>query len=472
MDNDLAFMTALELRRLIATKEVSPVELTRMYLDRIERLDPRLNSYLTVTADQAMDSARDAEKAVTSGEELGPLHGVPVSIKDSDNTKGVRTTQGSLVYKDFVPHTDSIVVERTKRAGAVILGKTNLPENGDLGTTENRLGDHCRNPWDTSRTSGGSSGGAGAALAAGLCSLASGGDGGGSIRIPASFCGVYGIKPTLGRVPLYSGPGAPVTTNVFSQPGPMSRTVRDSAMFLQVLAGHDPRHPPSLRQEPADYLAATDKSVSGLSIGWSPDFGYAAVEPRVVETCARAARVFEDMGCFVEESDLALDSPFDAFWTLYTTVSYARSGRMLEDHTDELTWYGREVLENGARTTGAETFSALGGLDVVKAQFAEQLQRYDLLLSPTMATSAFNVGEHPKEIAGREVHPFWGFLPFTFPVNMAGLPAASVPCGFDADGLPIGLHIIGQMGDEATVLAASAAFEEARPWADRRPPVS
>ena len=472
MDNELALAPALELRRLIATKQVSPVELTRLYLDRIDRLDSQLNSYLTVTPDEALVMARAAEDAVVRGDALGPLHGLPTAVKDSDNTKGVRTTQGSLVFKDLVPDEDSIVVERIKKAGAVILGKTNLPENGDLGTTENLLGDHCRNPWNTERTAGGSSGGSGAAVVAGLCSLATGGDGGGSIRIPASFCGVYGIKPTLGRVPLYNGAGAPVTANHFTQPGPMSRTVADSALLLQVMAGHDPRVPSSLREAPSDYIKATEMDVSGLRVAWSSDYGYAAVDSEVVEVSHVAARTFEELGCTLEESDLKLESPFDPFWTLYTTISYARSGRMLEDHSDELTWYGRDVLENGSRVTGAEYASALGEVDVIKAQFADLFESHDLLLSPTMAVPAFPVGEHPKEIDGQEAHRFWGFLPYTFPINMVGYPAASIPCGFSTEGLPIGLHIVGRPGDEATVLAASAAFERSRPWTQHRPPVS
>ena len=472
MDDSLAFTSALELRRLVADKHVSPVELTELYLDRIDRLDPRLNSYLTVTRDEAIRAAKDAEEAVLRGDTLGLLHGVPVSVKDSELTRGVRTTFGSLVFKEYVPDEDSAVVERVKRAGAIILGKTNLPENGDLGSTENRLGDHCRNPWNTERTSGGSSGGASAAVAAGLGPLATGGDGGGSIRIPASFCGVYGIKPTFGRVPLYLGARGPRVTNHFSQPGPMSRTVRDSALMLQVLSGHDPRDPQSLRETPSDYLAAADQDVKGLRMAWSPDFGYAAVDPEVAEVCSEAARAFEELGCTVEESDLTLDSPFDAFWTVYTAVSYTRSGRMLEDHADEMTWYGRDVLENGASVTGAQYARALGELDRIKDRFDDVFAEYDLLLSPTMAVTAFPVGQHPKEINGREVHWFWGFLPFTFPVNMVGGPAASVPCGFSSDGLPIGLHIVGRPGDEDSVIAASAAFERARPWARHVPPVS
>ena len=470
MGEDLAFAPASELRKLIGGKEVSPVELTEMYLRRIDRLDSRLDSYLTVAHDQALSTARSAEEAVMRGDDLGPLHGLPISIKDLEMTKGLRTTSGSLVFEDRVPAEDSAVVERVRRSGAVILGKTNTPEFGYLGTTENRLGGPCRNPWNTERTTGGSSGGAGASAVAGLCALAQGSDGGGSIRIPSSFCGVYGIKPTLGRVPQYAGPG-PLHTNHFSQAGPMTRSVTDAAMLLQVLAGHDPRDASSIRQAAPDFMAALDRDVSGLRIAWSPDYGYAAVDPEVVEVASRAAMAFEDMGCTVESSDISLDSPFDAFWTIFSVVGYARVGVLLEK-ADMLTDYARECLENGASVTGADYAAALGYFDILRQQFADVFDEYDLLLSPTMAVPAFPPGDRPARIAGRDVHPFWGFLPFTYPINMIGHPAASIPAGFSSDGMPIGLHIVGRRGDEETVLAASAAFEKARPWIDVRPPVS
>jgi aspartyl-tRNA(Asn)/glutamyl-tRNA(Gln) amidotransferase subunit A len=471
-DTDLAFASTTELRRLIAEKKVSPVEVTELYLSRIDELDPRLNSYLTLTRDEAMRSAKAAEEAVMRGEFLAPLHGVPISIKDLEITRGIRTTSGSLVFEDRIPDEDSVVVERVRGAGAVILGKTNTPELGLLGATENRLGDHCRNPWNTDRTTGGSSGGAGAAVAAGLCSLATGSDGGGSIRIPASFCGVYGIKPTQGRVPRYSGAAAPTIANQLSQSGPMTRTVRDSALLLQVLAGHDPRDYTSLRDTPPDFVAAADRDIKGLRVAWSPDFGYAAVEPEVVEISSRAAQVFEEMGCSLDGSDLSLDSPFDTFWTLFSANVYAANAHLLDDSADRLTWYALDCLEAGSKVTGADYTRALGKVDRMKAQFVDQFERYDLLLSPTMAVDAFPVGEYPRKIAGREVDPFWGYLPYTFPINMVGYPAASIPCGFSSDGLPVGLHVIGRSGDEATVIAASAAFEQARPWAQERPPVS
>lgn len=471
IDEELAYMPATEMRRLIVDKQVSPVEVTELYLRRIERLDPQLNSFLTVSADEAMRSARVAEQAVVSGESLGLLHGLPVSIKDLEMTRGMRTTGGSLIFKDRVPDEDSIVVERVRNAGAVILGKTNTPEFGLLGRTENRLGGPCRNPWNLARTSGGSSGGAAAAIAAGLCALATGSDGGGSIRIPSSFCGIYGIKPTQGRVPHYSGGAAPVVTNLFSQSGPMTRTVRDSALLLQVLAGPDSRDRGSFRNVPDNYLAAVDRGVKGLRIAWSPDFGYASIDPEVHEVVESAARSFQDLGCLVDEIELKLDAPFDAFWELFCSISSARYPNVLDQHSEELTDYGRETFERGARSTGADFARSLGRVDLLKAQFAEVYERYDLILTPTLAVTAFPHGKPPGEIGGHQVHWFWGYLPHTYPINMIGYPAASIPCGFSAERLPIGLHIVGRKGDEATVIAASAAFEEAQPWIKYRPSV-
>ena len=471
-DSELAFAPATEMRRLIAQKQVSPVEAAEMYLSRIDELDPQLNAYLTVTRDEALRSAKAAEEAVMRGDSLGPLHGVPISIKDLEMSKGIRTTGGSLVYKDRIPDEDSIVVERVRKSGAIILGKTNTPEFGLLGSTENRLGDHCRNPWNTERTTGGSSGGAGASVVAGLCSLATGSDGGGSIRIPSSFCGVYGIKPTQGRVARYSGASAPALPNQFSQSGPMTRTVRDSALLLQVLAGHDPRDASSLRDTPPDFLAAADKGVDGLRIGWSSDFGYAVVDPQVVEVSSRAAHVFDELGCTLEEAVLTLDEPFDAFWSIFCANATVNYGRIFEERADDLTYYVRDCLEYGAKVTGGEYALALGQIDRLKSRIADLFERYDLVLSPTMAVDAFEVGQPPTEIGGKAVDSFWGFTPFTPLINMVGHPAASVPCGFSSDGLPIGLHIIGRKGDEATVIAASAAFEEARSWIQERPPVS
>ncbi len=472
MDSDLAFAPATDIRRMIANREISSAELTEFFFQRIDELNPQLNAYLALCPDQAMADARAADEAVRNGDPLGPLHGVPISVKDLELTKGVTTTMGSAVFRDRVPDIDSVVVERVKAAGAILLGKTNTPEFGQSGTTENLVSEACRNPWNTDYTPGGSSGGAGAALAAGLCTLATGSDGGGSIRIPSSFSGVTGIKPSQGRVPRYGGYGGPAV-NHFSQSGPMSRTVRDTAMLLQVLAGPDSRDANTMTDTPPDYLAALEGGVHGWRIAWSPDFGYAAVDPEVAEITQAAAQVFQQMGAHVEEAAPEVEGdPFPAFATVFGTASYTSYQNLYPERRDDLTHYVRATFDAAATLTAADLSRALAYVDRHKRRFADFFNDYDLLLTPAMAVTAFPIGEHPTRIAGREVNQWWGYLPFTFPINMSGQPAASVPCGFSAAGLPVGLHLVGPAGAEGRVLRAMAAFEDAQPWAGRRPPVS
>ena len=471
MSADLAFMSAVELAQNIREKKISSLEATENFFQRIDQLDSQLNSYLTLCRDQALADARAADEAVQKGSELGPLHGVPISIKDLELTKGVTTTMGSAWFRDRVPDMDSIVVERVKASGAIILGKTNTPEFGLSGTTENKLGEPCRNPWNTERTPGGSSGGAAAALAAGLCSLSMGSDGGGSIRIPASFTGLFGIKPTQGRVPRYGGYGRPAA-NHFSQSGPITRTVADSALLLQVVAGPDSRDVTSIRQPAPDFSAGLADGVTGMRLAWSRDYGFAAVDPEVVQVTERAAKLFAGMGATVEDANLKLDDPFDTFWNIFATASYTSYGHLFDEGRNELTDYGVTSMEHGRTVTGADLSRAIYDVDRLGRQMEEFFDDFDLLISPTLAVPAFPIKQRPSVIGGREVDPFWGFVPFTYLINITGQTAASVPCGYSSDGMPIGLHIIGPKGSEAKVLQASAAFEQAQPWAGKRPGVS
>ena len=466
--DDVVFAPATDLRRLIDSRQLSIVELTESFLGRIEALNPKLNAYLTVTGDEALRAAQLAEKALLDGAAKGPLHGIPISIKDLEVTKGIRSTMGSLVFKEHLPDHDSIVVERVRQSGAIILGKTNTPEFGFFDETDNRLGDHCRNPWDPDRTSGGSSGGAGAAVAGGLCSVATGSDGGGSIRIPASFCGVYGIKPSQGRVPRYGGVGR-AGYNILSQSSPMTRSVRDAALLLNVLSGPDRRDPGCMRQKPPDFLAELDRGVMGLRLAWTPDLGYAAVDPEVVATVSRAAKLFEELGCSVEEPGVAQENQFSVFWDIFSAAGYTSYGHLLDERGEDLAEYTRRTLEHGRKMTAADYSRALSQALYFQASMENLFEGYDLLLTPTTPTPAFPVGEQPSVIGGRVVPPFLGATPFTFPVNIAGQPAASIPCGFSSNGMPIGLQIIGRRGEEGTVLRASAALEVARPWSDARP---
>jgi len=474
--DDLAFQPAHRLRQLIERKEVSPVELTELALARIERLNPSLNAFITVAADPAMHAASEAEKAVTRGDPLGPLHGIPTSIKDLEAVAGVRLTSGSLLHKDDVADSDALCTQRIKAAGAVILGKTNTPEFGASPTTENRLGEPCRNPWNTERTPGGSSGGAAASVAAGITPIAQGSDGGGSVRIPSSFSGIYGIKATQGRVPRrHAGPLSWHPLNN-SSVGPMSRDVRDAAILLRALSGPAPdAEPGTIQAEPPDFEAAVGRPVTGLRIAWSPDFGGAPVEPEIVDICARAARLFEQMGATIEEADYRPDDP-EAVHASFQTFSNVRAyilHRDALDQADLLTDYVRTTYEHGRNTTAEQFFAALADINRFRAYTVDFFNRHDLLTSPTLAVAAFPIGNTPRTIGGRTIAPAdSGFNPFCFPFNATGNPAATIPCGFTADGMPVGLQIVGRHRDEETVIAASAAFEEAQPWAHRHPPVS
>ena len=373
-DERLAYEPATELVKLIAAKQVSPVELAEIFLERIDRLDPQLNSFLLLTRDLALAQARAAEDAVMRGDRLGPLHGLPVPIKDTQMTAGVRTTMGSIVFEERVPERNTAFVERVLNAGATMPGKTNVPEFGMVGTCENSLGVLGRNPWNTDRTPGGSSGGAAAAVAAYLCPVATGSDGGGSLRIPANFCGVYAIKPTQGRVSGYTGLGGPPMPNIFSQAGPLARTVRDAALLLQVMAGFDRRDQASIRQASPDFMAATEREIGGLRIGWSADFGFAPVFPEVVDVTSRAAMVFEDLGCGVEELNMALPEPYDSFGPIQSAGAYHGFGRHIDEYGDRMTEFARFFIEMGARVTTGDYMRAEGRIAELKADVRRRVR--------------------------------------------------------------------------------------------------
>lgn len=469
--SELAFTPAWKLRDMIKSKQVSPVEVTQAFLERIQAQNPKLNAYITVTADEAMAEARAAEQAVARGGATGALLGVPISVKDLIPTKGVRTTYGSAALKDNVPTADAIVVERIKAAGAVILGKTNTSEFGHSLTVENKLGEPAKNPWDVTRTTGGSTGGGAAAVAAGLGPLAIGGDGGGSIRVPSSFNGVVGLKPTRGRVPAVDAfEGFPL----FSELGPLARTVRDVAMLLHVLAGHDKRDPVALRQPAGDYEASLGQGIRGLRVAFSPTLGgFAAAEPVVKTALTDAAKVFGGtLGAHVEEAAPQMEDATAIFGTIFVTDARAAQGHLLEKQAEDLMPYVKSTLEYGATVTATDYSKALRGLERHRAKMADFFERFNLLLIPTTAVPAFAMGQRPRQVDGQKVSGLWGGFPFTMPFNLSGNPAASVPCGFTPEGLPMGLQIIGRHGEEATVLRAAASFEQAKPWADKHPNVA
>ena len=475
--NEICAMDAVSLSALIRTKQLSAVEVTDAVLARIDALDPTLHAFCTLTPELAREAAKQVDKRIMANQPVGPLAGVPWGCKDLICTAGVKTVSGSAAYADFVPDEDDIVVERMRDAGAVMLGKTNVPEFGYSGVGHNSVFPTTRNPWNTDLTSGGSSAGSGAAVASGMGPFTIGSDGGGSVRIPASFCGLYALKPSMGRVPLYPGvkderyPGVS-SWEALEHIGPMSRTVADSALMLSVIAGPDSRDNRSLpREQGFDWLASLKGDLKGLRVAYSPDLGYAKVDKRVRDVVARAVNVFErDLGCIVEEASPGWDNPYDTFWALLAGETDLKGMRAMERRLgDRMTPHLREFLKT--EWTAEQLTDAVMARKAVNNKMWRFMRNYDLLLTPTLAVPPFEVGiQGPTLIDGFDVEPF-EWLHFTYPLNFTGQPAASIPAGWTEDGLPVGLQIIGRHLDDATVLRASACFEAAQPWKDRWPPM-
>jgi len=466
---EICYMSAVEMAEAIKSRKLSPVEVMDAFLSRIERLNPKINAYCTLLAESARTQATEAEKIVMKGEELGPLHGVPFSIKDLTFTKGIRTTFGSRIYENFIPDKDAIVVERLRAAGAIMLGKTNTPEFGFMGVTDNLIFGPTHNPWNLQRHAGGSSGGAAAAVAAGMGPLAQGSDGGGSIRIPSSFCGVFGIKPSFGRVP--RGPGF-LDWMTLSHFGPITRTVRDAALAMEVMAGRDDRDRHSLPGTNLRYLSYLEGDLKGLRVAWSPDLGYAVVDPQVLAANSAAVSIFETLGCKVDAATPDVENPGRTFaftWAVKFASSYSDK---LDEWRDQMNPTLVDIIERGKDRTALEyARSALEREEYCDKMLAF-FEDYDLLLTPSTAVPAFDIDKFEvTEIGGIKGSPTLEWTPFTYPFNLTGQPAASVPCGWTDDGLPVGLQIVGRRFEDLTVLRAAAAFEQASPWADRRPPL-
>ena len=468
--NDVTSQPATVLAESIRQRSLSPVEVVEAALARIERLNPVYNAYLTVCDEEARAAAVAAERAVTDGDTLGPLHGVSVSVKDLLYTAGIRTTGGSLLYQDFTPDFDTPLVARLREAGAIILGKTNTPEFGLIPTTENRLGEPCRNPWDTSCTSGGSSGVAAAAAALGMGALHVGSDGGGSIRIPSSFCGLFGIKPTTGRVPPYTkawgGYGAWPS---MSQAGPIARTVEDAALLLDVIAGPAPGDPFALPASDSSFRPR-ERDRLRLKVAWTPDFGWATVDPEVRKICEAAALAFQDLGCEVDEVHPEVDQSMigRAFAPLALAGDGAVHAGLSSEQRELLTDYAAQFLEAGTKITAIQYVQAEQQRVRLWQTFDEFLARYDLLLTPVLATTAFPIDNPPTVIDGKQVRPL-AWTPFTMICNLTGQPAASLPCGRTSAGMPVGLHMIARAFRERTILEAALAFQRAHPWQDEWP---
>lgn len=481
LTEEICFTPATELAAKIRRRELSPVEVVDAFLVRIEARNAMTNAYVTVLADGAREAARRAERALYSGEALGSLHGVPVAIKDlSDYKAGVRNTFGSKPLANYVPKRSTVYVERLEGAGAIVLGKTNTPEFGIKGVTDNLLFGPTSTPFALGKNAGGSSGGSAAAVADGMAPIAQGTDGGGSVRIPASCCGVYGIKATFGRVPVAARPDAFGWHTPFIDVGSLARTVEDAALMLAVMAGPDPRDPHSLPDDGVDYLAATRRAIGGLKVAYSPNLDVFPVEDEVSGVVAEAVRAFGSAGAKVEEVNLGLrrtQGELCAVWMreiavrcVATAESFKNEGivDLLGEHREELTPEFASMLELGQEMSAVEYKLA----DLVRTEILDALEdlfeRYDLLLAPTLAVASVDNADDgntvgPSAVNGEEVDPLLGWC-LTYPINFTGHPAASVPAGFTEGGLPIGMQVVGRRFADEVVLAASAAFERTRPW--------
>ncbi len=462
--DDIVYESAQDLHAAIARKELSAVEVMTATLSRMEALEPTLNAFVTPMPDQAMEDARAADRLLAEGGAPGPLHGVPISVKDLINVGGVRTTFGSRTMASNVAGADAPSVERARAAGACVIGKTTTTEFGcKAGGGDSPLTGVTRNAWDTSKTTGGSSAGAATSVAAGVTPFALGTDGGGSIRIPASLCGVFGIKAQFGRVPVFPTSATPTLGHV----GPISRTVRDAALLLGVISGFDARDPASVSAPVPDYLAACEAPVEGLRVAWSPTLGYARPLPEVLEITERAVHTLEALGCSVDLVDEVMEDPVD----LWNAEFYAGAGTRLKDtlrnSRDLLDPAVADLLDGALAQTLEDYYTNVFARYELREKVRQFFEDYDLLVTPTLPVAAFEAGVNvPLELPDRSIAS-WIF--YTYPFNLTGNPAASIPCGFNGEGLPVGLQMVAGTNCEVDILKAAAAFEAAHPWGHEKP---
>ncbi|WGX95803.1 amidase [Nocardioides sp. L-11A] len=474
---ELCFTSAHELAARIRRRELSPVELMDAVLERVERIDPEIVAFCAVDHDRARKAAVAAERKVLGDEPLGPLHGVPVSVKDLIFTKDLPTVGGSKLYAGFTPDEDDVVVERVRRAGGIVLGKTNVPDFG-YGPTFDPVFGTTRNPWDLDRSPAGSSGGSAAAVAAGLGPVSLGSDGGGSIRVPASFCGVYGLNPSFGRVPLYPGtrdtryPGFSGWESL-ERIGPLTRTVADAALLLDVLKGPDPRDRHSLPDAGERYREDLETDLAGLRIGWTLDWGgHARVDAEVAALVEGATRVFADLGAIVEVACPDIADPAPTFGAIMALDADLHAMRELVARYPAGEAPPRLAALLEPERSFLDASSGVAARKDLYNAFWRYFERYDLLLTPAAPVAAFPLHlAGPTEIGGAPVTDPMPLAQFTAPISLAGNPCASIPCGWTRSGLPVGLQIVGNHLDDRRVLQASRAFEIAKPWAQHRPRV-
>ncbi|MBZ5697711.1 MAG: Asp-tRNA(Asn)/Glu-tRNA(Gln) amidotransferase GatCAB subunit A [Acidobacteriia bacterium] len=470
----LAFATIEELAARLAKHEVSPVNLTEQFLRRIERHNPQLNAYLTVTAERALTAARRAEKELTrsrsrpSGRHR-PLLGIPIALKDNIWTRGIRTTAGSKVMRDFVPAEDATVARKLARAGAILLGKTNMHEFAYGITNNNAHYGPVHNPWGLDRISGGSSGGSAAAIAAGLCVASVGTDTGGSIRIPSAMCGIVGLKPTFGRVSVY---GTVPLAPTFDHVGPLARSVADAAILLGLLAGRDPLDPASSARRVENFSAALCKPIRKFRLGRPREYFWEKLDGEVRHATEAAVRDMEKHGATVREISLPhLGESVEASTniSLAETRHFHEAAGYFPAHADEYSEEVRQRLDAGGNVLAVKYLDGLAAQKRVRAEFDAAFREVDAIIAPTVPVPAPPIGAEFVDIDGEQHGVRPALVGMNRPANFTGHPAISVPCGFTRDGLPVGLQLIGRAFDEATLLRIALSYERAHGWRVRHP---
>jgi amidase len=467
---EICFLTAVELARLIGRKELSAREVLEAHLTQIERVNPKVNAIVTLVVDRARERARLLDEAASRGEFLGPLHGLPIAHKDLVETKEIRTTFGSPIFKDYVPQFDTLMVERIRAAGAVMIGKTNTPEFGAGSQTFNPVFGATRNPWDLSKTCGGSSGGAAVALACGMLPIADGSDTGGSLRNPASFCSVVGFRTSPGRVPVVPSEYGWNSVTVL---GPMARTVSDMALLLSVMAGPDPRAPLSIHEPGSRFAQPLERDCKGLRIGWLADLGGLPFDRRVREVFSAQRKKFEAMGCIAEDVEPDFSGADEAFRVFRALQFYQQHGPLMEEHRAQMKSTVVAEIERGARLTGPEIAGAETKRSALFARMGEVMAKYDFLALPVTQVPAFDIDQpYVTEIESAPMESYIDWMRSCYYITMTSLPAISVPAGFTPEGLPVGLQIVGRHQDDWGVLQMAHAFEQANALTPRFPPIA
>jgi amidase len=468
--SDLCFLTAVELARRIRGREVSVSDVVRAHLAQIERVNPKVNAIVTLTAERALDDAKAKDGALARGDANGPLFGLPVAHKDLVPTKGIRTTFGSPIYRDHVPVVDGLIVERLRAAGAVTLGKTNTPEFGAGSQTFNEVFGRTLNPYDATKTCGGSSGGAAVALACGMVPIADGSDTGGSLRNPAAFCNVVGLRTSPGRVPAWP---REMAWSALSVQGPMARTVADAALMLSAIAGPDPRSPIAIAEAGDIFRRPLDRDFRRVRVAWSRDLGGLPFDSRVTTALEPARKVLESLGCAVDEAQPDLRDAREIFQALRAFAFATRYGPMLAEHRHQIKDTVIWNTEQGLKLTARELGEAEVKRTALYHRVREFMERYEFLVLPATQVPPFDVTQpYVTEIEGVMLPTYIDWMRACSDITVTGLPAISVPGGFTPDGLPVGLQIVGRHQDDWGVLQIAHAFEQATGIGRRRPAVA